>query len=376
MSLAADLARSLPPDAPLAFAMQQLPQQSSGSLLYELQKHGLSPGQALRSKHLPQLLGPDNLAALRSLTDPDSPLSKQLAGQWQKLRELGAQCLCLGDDGYPELLARIDDPPPLLYVQGDPACLERPALGVVGSRDMSTLGGHNARRMASELGGGGLAIVSGLAQGIDREAHLGALQAGACTVAVMGTGIDLIYPARNRSLASDIVAAGGALVTEFPLGAPPLPYHFPQRNRIISGLCLGVLVVEASDRSGSLISARLAGDQGREVMAMPGATNNKRARGCNQLIRDGATLVENSGHVVEQLGPALGHLAFAERTREADLSDAERRILDSLGDEPCAIDDLVAQTGMEVDEVSGILLGLERQELVAQTAGSYQRLDA
>lgn len=376
MNLSDKLARSLPPGAPLAFALQQLPEQSSGSLLYELQKHGLSPPQALQNEQLPELLGAENLRALRSLTDPESPLSEQLAGQWQQLQKLGVHCLCLGDEQYPQLLARIDDPPPLLYVQGDPACLAHPALGMVGSRDLSPLGGHNARRMASELGGGGLAIVSGLAQGIDREAHLGALKAGACTVAVMGTGIDLIYPAGNRSLAADIVAGGGALVTEFPLGSPPLPWHFPQRNRIISGLCLGVLVVEAGDRSGSLISARLAGDQGREVMAMPGATNNRRASGCNQLIRDGATLVETSEHILEQLGPALGHLAVAVRARDADLSDDQRRILDSLGDEPCAIDDLVAQTGMGVDEVSGILLALEGQELVAQTAGRYQRLEA
>lgn len=205
------------------------------------------------------------------------------------------------DPGYPALLAEVADAPPLLYVEGAPETLERPQLAMVGSRRASPAGLGTAWSFARSLAQGGFAITSGLALGIDGAAHEGALEVGGATVAVLGTGLRRLYPRRHEALARRIVEGGGALVSELPLDSPPLPANFPRRNRIISGLSLGVLVVEASPASGSLITARLAAEQGREVYAIPGSIHHPGARGCHQLIRDGALLVESVGHVLEAL---------------------------------------------------------------------------
>lgn len=209
--------------------------------------------------------------------------------------------LCWDDPAYPALLAELPDAPPLLFIAGDPALLEQPQLAMVGSRRASRPGLDDARAFARSLAGGGFVITSGLALGIDGAAHQGALDAGGKTVAVLGTGLQRLYPQRHVSLAAAIVEGGGALVSELPLDCPPQAGNFPRRNRIISGLSLGVLVVEASPSSGSLITARLAAEQGREVYAIPGSIHHPGARGCHQLIRQGATLVESVDDILEAL---------------------------------------------------------------------------
>ncbi|MBM7062662.1 DNA-processing protein DprA [Pseudomonas sp. UL073] len=222
-----------------------------------------------------------------------------LALDW--LQQPGQQLLMWDDPGYPALLAELSDAPPLLFVAGDPGLLEQPQLAMVGSRRASRPGLDNARAFARSLAGGGFVITSGLALGIDGAAHAGALDVGGKTVAVLGTGLERLYPQRHASLAAAICAGGGALVSELPLDCPPQAANFPRRNRIISGLALGVLVVEASPSSGSLITARLAAEQGREVYALPGSIHHPGARGCHQLIREGAVLVECVEHILEGL---------------------------------------------------------------------------
>jgi len=217
------------------------------------------------------------------------------------LQAPGRHVICWDDPAYPALLAELPDAPPLLFVAGDPTLLERPQLAVVGSRRASRNGLDNARAFSRSLAGAGFVITSGLALGIDGAAHQGALDANGKTVAVLGTGIERLYPQRHLGLAKQIVEHGGALVSELPLDCPPQASNFPRRNRIISGLSLGVLVVEASPSSGSLITARLAAEQGREVYAIPGSIHHPGARGCHQLIRQGAALVESVEDVLQAL---------------------------------------------------------------------------
>jgi len=218
------------------------------------------------------------------------------------LQQPGHHLLTLTDADYPSHLREIPDPPPLLFVRGDPAILAYPQIAMVGSRNPTPMGREIASAFAKELAEMGFVITSGLAIGIDGAAHRGTLSVGGPTIAVVGTGLDRIYPARHRELGLEIIKTG-ACVSEFFLGTPPLAVNFPQRNRIISGLSLGVLVVEATTRSGSLITARLAGEQGREVFAIPGSIHNPLARGCHMLLRQGAKLVESASDVIEELGP-------------------------------------------------------------------------
>jgi len=242
-----------------------------------------APASAWRSLGLP----PQPAAARRS-----DGVREQAAQALAWLQAPDHHLLCHDDDRYPALLGDLPDAPPLLFVAGDPALLERPQLALVGSRRASRPGLDTAEAFARSLAGGGFVVTSGLALGIDGAAHQGALDAGGATVAVLGTGLECLYPRRHAGLAARIVAEGGALVSELPLGTPPQAGNFPRRNRIISGLSLGVLVVEASPSSGSLITARLAAEQGREVFAIPGSIHHPGARGCHQLIREGAQLVE------------------------------------------------------------------------------------
>jgi len=226
------------------------------------------------------------------------------ASEW--LQQAQHRLVGIGDDAYPGMLAQIPGAPRELYVDGDPDVLHLPALAIVGSRNPTAGGSRTAFEFARHLGAAGFCIVSGLAQGIDAAAHRGALAAGAKTIAFLGHGIDRIYPAVNRDLAREI-AAHGALVSEFPLGTPPGRALFPQRNRLISGISFGTLVVEAARHSGSLITARLAAEQGREVFAIPGSIHNPLSRGCHQLIRQGAKLVETADDIVSELAPLAGH---------------------------------------------------------------------
>ncbi len=284
----------------------------------------------------------------------------------------GNHLLTLDDPRYPGLLREIPDPPPLLFVHGDPGLLAWPQLAMVGSRNPSAGGTATAAEFAEHLCGAGLAITSGLALGIDAASHEGALRAGGPTLAVTGTGLDRVYPARHRELAHRI-AERGALVSEFPPGTPPRAENFPRRNRIISGLSLGTLVVEAAVKSGSLITARLAAEQGREVFAIPGSIHNPLARGCHRLIRQGAKLVETAGDILEELGALAA--ASAERATPEDeplplAPDPEHQaLLDLMGHDPVSVDELVERSGLTPEAVSSMLLILELDDRVAAAAG-------
>ena len=285
----------------------------------------------------------------------------------------------LGTSDYPPLLAAISDPPEKLYVAGNVDALHMPSLAIVGSRNPSRAGRQNAYEFARHLGAAGLSIVSGLALGIDTAAHEGALHAGAPTVAFLGHGMDSVYPPQNEALAQQILE-NGALCSEYPLGSPPRKAHFPRRNRLISGLCLGTLVVEAARRSGSLISARLASEQGREIFAIPGSIHNPLSRGCHQLIRQGAKLVENADDIFSELGPMVEHLKQVSQPEEdptisADMRDKEyERILEILSYDPSSTDEIAADSGLTIEQVSSMLLILELEEKVdSLPGGRYSR---
>lgn len=288
--------------------------------------------------------------------------------------------ITLGDAGYPRRLLESPDPPLLLYVTGQLAALSSPSIAVVGSRRPSAQGSDNARAFAQALGAAGYVVVSGLALGVDAAAHEGALAAGAATVAVVGTGPDRVYPSRHLALARRI-AAQGAIVSEFLPGTPPLPENFPQRNRIIAGLSLGTLVVEAALKSGSLITARLANEAGREVFAIPGSIHAEQSRGCHALIRDGAQLVESAAEVLDALRqPVLPGLARAHPPAPSAASSADTApaatdtLLEALGHDPMSLDSLQARTGMATAQLSGRLLELELEGRVARLPGGlYQR---
>ncbi|HYN79798.1 MAG TPA: DNA-processing protein DprA [Lamprocystis sp. (in: g-proteobacteria)] len=292
----------------------------------------------------------------------------------------GAHCLARDDPRYPTLLAEIADPPTLLYVRGDPLLLAEPQLAIVGSRNPTPTGREITREFATRLAGAGLVITSGLAAGVDGAAHTGALESGK-TIAVLGTGPDQVYPAMHRDLARQI-ADQGALVSEFAPGVGPLARNFPRRNRIIAGLSLGTLVTEAALRSGSLITARQAGEQGREVFAVPGSIRNPLARGCHALIRDGARLVEDPAEVLVELAPLLRRAIAGQPVAAAltgvgvSLSAAApgldpdyQRLLAALGFDPTAPDELIRATGLPASAVSSMLLVLELEGHVSSWPG-------
>lgn len=319
-------------------------------------------------------------ASAASITRPDErPLAAALA--WLD----GAtdhHLVSWADARYPALLRQIDDAPVALFVRGDPAALALPQLAIVGSRHASPGGAATARAFAAHLAGCGLAITSGLALGIDAAAHAGAMAGGGRTVAVMGTGPEQVYPPQHRDLA-EAIARKGALCTEFPPGTAPLPAHFPRRNRLISALSVGTLVVEARARSGALITARRAAEQGREVFAIPGSIHNPLARGCHRLIRDGAKLVESAGDILEELAPLLGvpptlaaaadDTASAAHTGHATDPDYAR-LLDALGWDTVDADAVSLRSGLTPAEVSSMLLILELEGSVQLLPGGrYQR---
>ena len=293
--------------------------------------------------------------------------------------------ICFEEKRYPSLLREIHSPPPLLFILGNPALLVMPQLAIVGSRNASSQGKQTAFWLAKELSSQGFCICSGLAAGIDTQAHLGALSGNAGTTAIMGTGPDIIYPGSNRRLANRIQSEG-VLVSEFVLGSPPIAAHFPRRNRIISGLSLGVVVIEAALKSGSLITARLAMEQNREVFAVPGSIQNPTAKGCHRLIREGAKLVDSVESIVEEIG---GTLAFQlEQTKLGSshlkkpcvqsehyrLSGEEKVVLEVIGYGECPVDTIVQKTKLDVKIISSILIGLELKGLIAQQAGRFKQV--
>ena len=309
-------------------------------------------------------------------------------GELAALARIGARLVCWGEPGYPEALAAIEDAPPILTVLGEAELLLRPIIAVVGARNASANGRRVARDLAASLGRGGLVVVSGLARGIDAAAHLGGLETG--SVAVVAGGVDTVYPEENRGL-YDALARRGAIVAELPLGTEPQARHFPRRNRIISGMSLGVVVVEAAARSGSLITARFALEQGREVFAVPGSPLDPRARGCNDLLRSGAILTESADDVLSQLGPQLQGIdtrlpampaaaggAIPEVGQQSSPSVIDpvseeagcTLILERLGPTPVPVDELVRQCQMSAASVATLLLELELAGRVERHPGN------
>lgn len=309
------------------------------------------------------------LAAAVFAPAPDPRLDAALA--WAN--QPGHAILTLEDATYPALLKETPDPPPLLYAAGRIELTALPAVAVVGSRNATAQGMRNAEAFARELAAAGVCVVSGLAIGIDAAAHRGALVHDASSIAVVGNGIDVAYPRRNTELYSAL-AERGLILSEFTLGTPPLAPNFPRRNRIIGGLARGCLVVEAALASGSLITARLAADMGRDVYAIPGSIHSPLSRGCHRLIKQGAKLVETVQDVLDELG-VLALAAPADRPHPVEDPPETRALFDALGDEMCDVDTLHARTRMPVDRLLALLLALEIDGRVSRHAnGHYQRV--
>lgn len=359
-----------------------------------LRTPGLGPG-GLRERL--DAVGGDIHAALARLRTHPAPLDAsardwlgdpdeaRLAADLAWLAEPGHRLLRCTEADFPPQLENIPQPPAALFVVGDASLLLYPQVAIVGARAASVGGKAHAQAFARELAAAGFAITSGMADGIDGAAHAATLEVGAKTLAVVGTGPDRVYPRKHHELARRI-AAHGTLVSEFPPGTAARADHFPRRNRIISGLALGTLVIEAGLRSGSLITARLAAEQGREVFALPGSIHNPLARGCHRLIRDGARLVEHAAEIIEALAPlarSLGGELEARLDRQdkspvdaTHLADPEyRRLLDELGHEPATMDDLVQRTGLSAASLSSMLLMLELDARIERLPGNgYQLL--
>ncbi|MBS0387391.1 MAG: DNA-protecting protein DprA [Proteobacteria bacterium] len=319
-------------------------------------------------------------AAAAWLAHPDTSL---LEGDRRWMQSAGVQLVGCGSEHYPPLLRRIAAAPVALYVQGSIEALMSAQLAIVGSRNPTAGGARTAHEFAAYLARKGLTITSGLAVGIDAQAHEGALAGGGRTVAVLGCGLDMVYPPEHAPLAARILAQGGALVAEFPPGTVPQRWNFPRRNRLISGLSLGTLVVEAARQSGSLITARCAVDQGREVFAIPGSIHNPLARGCHQLLREGAKLVETAADVLSEL-----NIPFTKQDITDSSGDPEKAatatptldkdyeiLLDALGFEPQSIDALVERTGLTSPHLASMLLILELEGRVGlHPGGRYARV--
>jgi len=325
--------------------------------------------------HLEQVPGlkGGTIDAIRSF-----PSDKGAKLEMARLRELGMRIIRWGTEEYPHFLANISDPPPLLYVKGTLVEEDERAVAVVGSRHASAYGISVCSTLCRDLVWQGWTVVSGMARGIDSAAHSGALAGNGRTLAVMGTGLDVIYPRENRKL-SESIAASGAIITEFPLGTPPEPGNFPLRNRLISGLSLGTVVVEATAKSGSLITARMALEQGRQVFAVPGPIDRPGVEGTHRLIKEGAKLVERAEDIIEELLPMLARTSYVEADggkgpptrRQPELDERERQLWDILGMEPLHIDAIARQLDIGVSRAAEILVNLEVRGLVKQLPGTF-----
>jgi DNA processing protein len=319
-----------------------------------------------------------------------SPDEARIESDLEWLSEPNHHLLCWDDDAYPALLRRIDSPPAALFVDGDPGCLWQPQIAIIGSRNPTAGGLDHARDFATTLALQGMTITSGLASGIDTAAHVATLDAGGLTIAVNGTGLDKVYPNSSRGVANRI-RQQGAMISELPLGSPPKRQHFPSRNRIISGLSLAVLVVEAGLNSGTLITARKAAEQGRDVFALPGSLHNPMAKGCHRLIRNGARLVETTADIMEELGPLAAELKMEIRQRIEQAEAGEEKpshrkpdLLDDsdystvwklLGYDPKPVDIIIEQSGLSAREISSMLLMMELKGMVKkQGNGCYVRV--
>ncbi len=320
----------------------------------------------------------------------DSILTRELldraSGELSRVKELGGDILILDDGSYPGLLREIDDPPVVLYVKGDwQACFEQPSIGIVGSRACSTYGENAAEMLARDLASRGITVVSGLARGIDAAAHRGAIAGKGRTIGVLGTGIDTVYPRENTGLVREMLASGGCVISQFPLGTPPLKDNFPYRNRVISGLSYGVLIAEASERSGSLITARLAVEQNREVMAVPGNITSGNSYGTNYLIKSGAKLVQQWQDIVAELPSEIAANILPpkiDRTDAdsspppdilpADANDNERLIWSLLSaDGSTHIDQLLESSGLSFGDLNTALVALDIRDLIRVLPGKH-----
>jgi DNA processing protein len=352
-------------------SLQLIPGLSSRALVALLKAFG-GPAEVIAASRasLTRLVGAELASTIAQGAAPDQ-LSRSLV--W--LAEPGHALLAWDDAGYPSALLTIGDPPPVLHYAGRLELLNRPALAIVGSRNATPQGRDNAEAFAAALSAAGLTIVSGLAQGIDAAAHRGGLAGAGNSVAVVGTGIDRIYPAANKALAHRLAEEGG-LLSQFTLGTPPLPGNFPRRNRVISGLVRGVLVVEATLNSGSLITARFAAEQGREVFAIPGSIHSPFSKGCHRLIKEGAKLVETAQDVLEELGLAPAGDSDRALTGSAAAPDGDAaRVLAALGHDPVDVDLLAERTGLDAGAIAVALVELELAGQVAPLpGGAFQRV--
>jgi len=320
---------------------------------------------------------PRLVTRLRQAAQPTERASQR---ELDQALRMGCQIVTQTDAHYPELLFQIADPPPYLYVIGDTAAFKA-CVAMVGSRHATSYGLTTTRRLSADIARQGITVVSGLARGIDTAAHEGALQGGGRTVAVLGSGLSRIYPQENRNLCRRIADGGGAVISEFPLEAGPDAHHFPQRNRIISGMSLGTVVVEATQRSGSLITARLALEQNREVFAIPGSVNSFKSMGTHALIKEGAKLVTHVGDILEELPPLAVRPAAVPLENESPrppaapvLSEEAQAVLALLSPYPIHVDELTRQAAIDTGRVAGILLELELEGLVQQDPGKLFRL--
>lgn len=353
----------------------------------------MTPGVGIRTAHkmlsaygLPQNIFMTSYEEIARIVSPkmadvlyaqiDPLITEQIEKTKEWLEDPNNLVLTLSDNRYPRQLLEIADPPLMLYVKGRVELLTSPSIAIVGSRNATTQGRLDAEEFAHNLSNSGLTIVSGLALGIDAAAHEGGLKGRGSTVAVIGTGADIVYPARNRELAHRI-AQEGCIISEFPLGTGPLASNFPRRNRVISGLSGGILVVEAAGRSGSLITAKNAIDQGRDVFAIPGSIHSPLSRGCHELIRQGAKLVESSQDILEELKHfndiVVNQSSEESADEENEFSDEQKAILAQMGYDPVDADTLSDRCGMDAASLSVELLNLELSGNVESLPGGFYR---
>jgi DNA processing protein len=337
--------------------------------------------QAIAASSTEQLrawgLNSETIAELRNSARPGSPA---LEKAWQDMSWSGLDgnnIVTMADSTYPPLLLQIETPPPLLFATGRLEVLQLPQIAIIGSRNCSVYGADTAALFAQRLAGAGLSICSGLAAGVDTAAHRATVSTDMPTLAVLGCGIDTIYPETNLKLASAI-RERGALISEFPRNTSPKPDHFPRRNRIISGVSVGVVVIEAALRSGSLVTARLAMEQNREVFAVPGSIKSAQSRGCHRLIREGAALVEEPEEVLEAINSLLGYqFSCMSRVSSAELpfsgTDLERQVLEKIAYDPVPFDVLLSRTSLPLQQLNSVLMQLELKMQILLRAGGYIR---
>lgn len=329
-----------------------------------------SPEAAFRAP-LRELLRIEGLGEKLAGEIRKGPSEKGVKRELSLLEKVGGKVVTFKDDDYPRRLKDIYDPPALLYLRGELRREDELAVAIVGSRKTSAYGREVTERIGNDLARHGVTVVSGMARGIDSVAHKGALQGGGRTIAVLGCGVDVIYPSENRNLFCQIIDQG-AVLSEFPMGSPPEAGHFPRRNRIISGLSIGVVIVQASAESGSLITAGYALEQGREVFAVPGNVGAEGSRGTNQLIKDGAKLVESSEDILEEILPQWkreGEMAQRGGAPVLSLTEAERFLYELLSETPLQIDAIIRESRLDPGSVSSLLLNLELKGLISQWPG-------